>query len=189
MRILAVWLLTASLLAGCAQIPAPPLAARAAVGNFAVDARFALKITHPDGRIENSGGRLSWTHENRMDRMLLANPLGIGLAEIESAPGHASLRTGDGKNYSAAEPDQLLAEVTGQPLPVSHLPAWLLGRPHGAGTVEHDAWSRPSRLREAGWQIDYLYADDAPDALPTRLTAIGDNIELRLRIENWKTTP
>ena len=43
---------------------------------------------------------------------------------------------------------------------------------------------------EAGWQIDYAYDDDAAAALPARLTLSRDQeIELRLRIEEWKENP
>ena len=47
-----------------------------------------------------------------------------------------------------------------------------------------------TQLREAGWQIDYAYDDDAAAALPARLTLSRDQeIELRLRIEEWKESP
>ena len=176
------------LLAGCAQLPAPPpTTARDAIGDFTVDGRFALKITAIDGRAENSGGRLSWTHANGGDRVLLANPLGIGIAEIDAGPGRASLRTSDGKTWVGDDADRLLAEVTGQLLPVSRLPAWLLGRASPAGTLERDARTRPLRLQEDGWLIEYRYDDAMPDALPTLLTIVRDgSIELKLRIENWQ---
>lgn len=189
MKKLLASLLTASLLSACALGPTVPLPARDNIGAFAVDGRFALKITHPDGRIENSGGRLSWHHDKRMDRVLLANPLGIGLAEIESRPGYARLRTSDGQTFEADSPDQLLADVTGQPLPISHLPAWLLGRTNADGKIERDPQGRPSTLQETGWRIEYGYADTEPDALPQRLNAFSKEMELRLRIETWKTVP
>ena len=182
-------LLGLALLAGCAPVPTLPLPARDALRDFSIEARFALKLMLPDGRQESAGGRLSWTHENGMDRVLLANPLGIGLAEIDAAPGHAVLRTGDGKIYQADEPDRLLAEATGQPLPLSRLPAWLLGRASPLGTLERDSHTRPLRLQEDGWLIEYRYGDDNPDALPQQLLASGHNIDLRLRIETWKTKP
>lgn len=189
MKNLFAGLLTASLLTACALGPTVPLPDRDSIDTFAVDGRFALKITHADGRIENSGGRLSWQHDRQLDRVLLSNPLGIGLAELESRPGHARLRTGDGQAFEADSPDRLLAEVTGQPLPVSHLTAWLLGRPNAAGEIERDPQGRPSILRETGWRIEYTYPDNASDALPQRLNAFGDNMELRLRIETWKILP
>ena len=189
MKRLFAGLLGLALLAGCAPAPIQQLPARDALQDFVIEARFALKLTQPDGSQESAGGRLSWTHENGMDRVLLANPLGIGLAEIDAAPGRAVLRTGDGKVYQAEEPDQLLAEATGQPLPLSRLPAWLLGRAATAGTLERDAHTRPLRLQEDGWLIEYRYGDDNPDALPQQLQASGHNIELRLRIETWKPHP
>lgn len=189
MKILLIGLLTASLLGGCAQNPAQPSTPRDAIGNFAVDGRFALKIIRADGQNESSGGRLSWTHEKLTDRILLANPLGIGLAEIDSTPGKSRLRTGDGKTYEAENPDQLIAEVTGQPLPINRLPAWLLGRPNGEGHIEYDEQGRPLKLQEAGWRIEYAYEDEHPDTPPSRLNAFGEGMELRLRIETWKTTP
>ena len=83
-----------------------------------------------------------------------------------------------------------MEEVTGQRLPVRQLPGWLLGR---AGTTAHvtsDSAGRPTRLYEAGWQIDYSYPDDTPGALPTLVSLRRDSeIDLRLRIEEWRTAP
>jgi outer membrane lipoprotein LolB len=83
-----------------------------------------------------------------------------------------------------------MEEVTGQRLPVTRMPAWLLGRSGGAAQIVNDERNRPSRLREAGWQVDYGYEDEAGSALPTRVTLSRDGeIELRLRIEEWKDNP
>lgn len=181
-------LLACALLAGCAALPPPPVA-REAVGDFMLEARFALRVSPPDRPAESSGGRLEWEHRNGNDRILIANPLGVGIAEIDSAPAHARLRTGDGQEREASDPDTLLASVTGQALPVRRLPDWLLGRGDERG-IERDAAGRPARLNEAGWQVDYSYPDDAPGALPERVTLRQDGtLELRLRIETWKTAP
>lgn len=181
-------LLAALLLGGCAATPMRPPAARQAVGDFAFDARFALRSVSAAGETQTAGGRLSWSHRADGEHILLANPLGVGIAEIESAPGRARLRTADGKHYEADDPDLLVEQVTGQPLPVGRLPAWLLGR--SSGETTRDAAGRPAHLADAGWLIDYAYDDDSGDALPTRITLRrGDAIELRLRIEEWRTTP
>ena len=186
-------LFACSLLAACAGIqPSTPLAtlpARDQVGNFALEARFALRVSPPDGKPENSGGRLSWAHKNGDDRILISNPLGVGLAEIDAGPTRSRLRTGDGQDFESSDPDALIEQVTGQRLPVRRLPEWLLGR--GATTrIESDAWGRPVRLSEAGWQIDYAYPDSAPGALPERVTLSRDKeIELLLRIEEWSVAP
>lgn len=183
-------LLAALLLGGCAAAPLRTPGAREAVRDFAFDARFALRARTPAGEAQSASGRLAWTHRDGGERILLANPLGAGIAEIESSPGHARLRTADGKLYEAEDPDLLVEQVTGQPLPVARLPTWLLGRSTGAGKTARDAAGRPAHLADAGWQIDYAYDDDAADALPARITLRrGDEIELRLRIEEWRTLP
>lgn len=179
------------LLAGCASLPQGALPPRDALESFTVDGRFALKSRLPDGTPDSTGGRLSWTHRPDSDRILLASPLGIGLAEIDSNSQGARLRTGDGKVLESADADQLVAEVTGQPLPVRQLPGWLLGRPGSpAGRLERDPQGRPQRLAEAGWQIDYTYDNDDPAALPARLTLLRPpTVDLRLRIESWLPLP
>ena len=70
------------------------------------------------------------------------------------------------------------------------MPGWLLGRSGGKARIEPDDLGRPLRLSEDGWQVDYSFADDSPSALPARLTlSRNGEIELRLRIEEWKETP
>ena len=182
--------LAASLASGCAGLPDSRTGKRDELRDFAIEGRFALRTSQPGQDARSSGGRLSWEHKNRNDRILLANPLGIGLAEIDITPGRASLRTADGKLSESDDPEALIETVTGEALPVSRLPGWLLGRPAAGGQLEVDAQGRPLRLREAGWLIDYRYDDGAPDALPSLLTIVRDGaIELKLRIENWQDRP
>jgi len=183
-------LLAAALLTGCASQPPVPLAHRDVIRNFALEGRFALRVTMPGQAPQNSGGRLSWTHQNRSDRILLSSPLGYGLAEIESTPELSRLRSADGKSSESTDPDALIEEVTGQRLPVRRLPAWLLGRSSGRARIEADVHGRPTRLFEDGWQIDYSFDDENPSSLPARLTLTRHGeIELRLRIEEWKENP
>jgi outer membrane lipoprotein LolB len=183
-------LLAASLLTACASTPPARLADRDNIRDFALEGRFALRVTLSGQAVQNSGGRLTWTHQNRRDRLLLSSPLGYGLAEIETTPEISRLRTAEGKTSEASNPDTLIEEVTGQRLPVSRLPAWLLGRSGGTARIESDAHGRPARLNEDGWQVDYAFEDDSPNALPSRLTlSRNGEIELRLRIEEWKETP
>jgi outer membrane lipoprotein LolB len=179
--------LAASLVAtGCALAPATPTD-RATLDSFAVDARFALVFVDPARRSGNGGGRLTWEHRPDGDRVLITNPLGIGIAEIDSVPGRATLRAADGQTREAADADTLIAAVTGQPLPVRRLPDWLRGR---GAAVANDAESRPARLDEDGWRIDVTYASDDPAALPAAVViARPGEFELRLRIDAWRNLP
>lgn len=190
MRFIISALLPALLLAGCASAPRQPPAARDQLENFALEARFALRVNHPGEAAQNSAGRLSWLQKKGAGRILLSNPLGFALAEIENTAGHAVLRTARGEIRESDNPDSLLEEVTGQIIPVQRLPDWLLGRTGQQTKILHDLAGRPQQLEEAGWQVDYHYDNDAADALPSRLTiSRGSAIELRLRIEEWSAAP
>ena len=184
-------LLAGGVLAGCASTPSGGMPApRDQVRDFALDARFALRVSMPERPAESSGGRLAWEHRSGNDRILVSNPLGVGLAEIETTPTLSRLHTADGQTRESADADALMEEITGQPLPIRRLPDWLLGLAERPDHLRHDGNGRPASLAEAGWQIDYAYADEAPDALPAAVTLRrASEIELRLRIEEWKTTP
>ncbi|MCL2523260.1 MAG: lipoprotein insertase outer membrane protein LolB [Betaproteobacteria bacterium] len=186
----AIGLLAALMLAACTTLPSVPPPARDELGDFILEARFALALRPPEAAPQSAGGRLSWEHRGDGERILIANPLGIGIAEIETTPSLSRLRAADGTLREAADADELMAAVTGERLPVARLPAWLLGRGDAASAVERDEQGRPARLAEAGWQIDYAYDDDAPDALPARITLRrAEAVELRLRVEEWRGIP
>ena len=188
MKLLAAALLACSVLAGCANTPHGLPAPRDQVRDFTLDARFALRVSLPERPAESSGGRLAWEHRNGNDRILVSNPLGVGLAEIETSPTLSRLHTADGQTRESADADALMEEITGQPLPIRQLPDWLLGRAKRPGNLKNDGNGRPLHLAEAGWQINYAYDDDARDALPSGVTLRRTSeIELRLRIEEWKT--
>ncbi|WP_191090420.1 lipoprotein insertase outer membrane protein LolB [Dechloromonas sp. CZR5] len=183
-------LLALGLLAGCAGLPPAAPLDRDSIRDFALEARFALRATPSGQSPQSANGRLTWTHTGQRDRVLLASPLGYGLAEIDITPQRSTLRTGDGQESESSDPEELITTATGLPLPVSRLPAWLLGRSGSAATVEPDARGRPGRLIESGWQIDYAYDNDRAAALPARLTIIRPGeVELKLRIEEWRETP
>lgn len=178
------------LLTGCASLPPPTLPARQDIRHFSLEARFALRATLPGQASQSSGGRMTWTHRAAGEQILLANPLGYGLAEIDSTPERSRLRTADGKESESSDPDALIEDLTGLRLPVARLPGWLTGRAAGDARLEADPFGRPARLNEAGWQVDYFYDDNRPDALPARLhISRPGEIELKLRIEEWRALP
>jgi hypothetical protein len=81
--------------------PRPP---REQVGNFSLEARFALRIRLPGAAEQSSSGRLSWEQRGNSSRLLVSNPLGYGVAEIDSVPGHATLRTTNGETQDSDDP-------------------------------------------------------------------------------------
>lgn len=190
MKLQLVAILAGALLAGCSSLPPAALPGRDQVRDFSLEARFALRVTLPDQVAQSSGGRLSWTHKSGDNRVLVSSPLGYGVAEIETTRQLSRLKTANGEIRESSDPDALMEEVTGQRLPVTRMPAWLLGRSGGGARIDTDQHNRPARLREAGWQVDYAYDQDDGSALPARVTlSRNGEIELRLRIEEWKEQP
>lgn len=184
--------LAALLLTACTTIApvSEGLPGRAALRDFSVEARFSMRLERFGEPVQQGSGRLSWRHQNAQDRLFLASPLGTGLAEIEIGAPLARLRTAGGEVREHADADVLMQQVTGYALPVSHLAAWLLGRAGPQGELGMDALGRPERLREAGWQIDYTYAEATPAALPMRLTIQRPGeVSLLLRIDEWQALP
>ena len=180
----------ALLQAACSSLQPTPPASRDNLREFIMEARFALRLSRPEEPPQSAAGRLTWEHRQQGERILIASPLGYGLAEIETTPELAHLRTADGKTRSSADPDELMEAATGERLPVSRLPGWLLGQPGENGHLQRDPQQRPQLLREAGWQVEYAYDDEAPASLPARVTLRrADEIEMRLRIEEWRTAP
>ena len=102
------------LLAACASVQ-PVSLPRESLQEFAIDARFALRFSAPGEAAQSSGGRLNWQHRQASDQILLANPIGVGIAEIEATPAGARLRTADGRVFESTDPDALVGEITGQP--------------------------------------------------------------------------
>lgn len=188
-------LLTASCLTACAVPPTRvgddmAFQARSGLGPFDLTARFSLQLHPASGEAERQfSGRLQWQHGPLGDRMLFLDPLGQGVAELQRpVQGPVVLQLANGSRREASEPDELLAEVLGTPLPLGDLAAWVQARPGAGALVEPDEQGRPWRVRESGWLLAYRYADDA--RLPSRLDASLDGIlKLRLSMESWESLP
>lgn len=185
----------ALLLAACASpLRTANMPVRAEVRDFSLSARFALRYEVNGTAAQNGSGRLEWQHRTTGDQVLLSDPLGRGLAELEIAPGQSVLRLADGQRRTASDATALLEEALGIPLPLADLPGWLLGR-GGAGAILHsDNLGRPLALQQGEWKITYSYDDGdgegASGALPSRLVLQrGAMLELRLRIEEWREQP
>lgn len=193
-----IWsLLTAGFLSACAVPPARvgdglALAANSGgTGAFELVARFSVQLLAAAG--DEGGrqfsGRLEWQHGPAGDRLMFSDPLGQGQAQLLRPPhGAVVLELADGSRRESADPDQLLAEVLGVPLPLGELSAWIQARPGPGALVEPDAQGRPWRVRESGWLLTYRYADEAK--LPSRLDASLDGVlKLRLSMESWEALP
>lgn len=185
LRTFALALLAAGLLTGCEAL-APREAgeivsrpARAAIAAFSVDGRLSAR----QGESRNSAN-LSWRHDPAADSILLTTPLGQGVAELTRDARGARLLTADRQTLEAADWEGLSTQVFGFALPLSTLPRWLVG---DVAAAQRDASGRPRHALVDGWDIRYLdYESPAAHALPTLVEFRRDDIELRLKVDEWR---
>lgn len=165
MRRFRLWLL-AMLLAGCASVPpAPPRPAHESISAFAFTGRIAMRQGEARHNV-----RIDWRHAPERDEVLLATPLGQGIAEIVRDTAGARLTLADRRSFAAADWSELASEVFGFRLPLGAATRWLLG---ATGAAE-------------GWRVRVLEREgDLPNALPTLLEFERDDILVRLRIDEW----
>ena len=130
-------------------------------------------------------GNLAWQHGKSADELLISSSLGAGVARIVRTREGVVLTTAQPKEYRASDPETLTEEVLGFRLPLGGLADWVRGRPSAGAPSEseRDANGRLAKLRQRGWDIEYLeYRGD----LPSRLRLTYPGIELRLAITEWK---
>ena len=158
----------------------------------AIDAGGAFRLS---GRIgvshngESFSGSLRWRHSAEDDEIFILSPLGQGVARISRNLAGASLETAEGRDYRAADVENLTEEVLGWRLPASGLQYWVAGRPapEGPAEAELDDNLQLRRLYQDGWRIDYLgYRLVQGVMLPAKLEmAMGERLRVRLVIDDW----
>lgn len=173
----------AGLLAGCATLPSPMPAELAAVGDFDLSGRIAV-------RVEDRGysARMRWQHRTTEDEVWLYTPVGSVLATLRVDADGATLITSDRKTYRSDDVQALTREVLGWDLPLEGLQHWVMGRVDPRATVEaeeRDDQHRLTRLVQRDWFIDYrAYAADG--RLPSLLSLTYDGLRLRLIVDRWQ---
>ncbi len=176
--------LTVLLLAGCVTAPQPPLATGAGQSGFVLDGRIAVKFDS-----QHSSGGIRWAHDADSDDVTMLAPLGITVAHVRR-DAHGALLEASGRQYAAADSDELMQRTLGWHLPLQGLPYWVRAQamPGVPASVERDANGQISLLRQDGWDIHYTaYAAATADSLPRRMIMQRDQLEIRLLIDEWKS--
>jgi outer membrane lipoprotein LolB len=130
-------------------------------------------------------GNLQWRHAASGDEMLIATPMGQGVARIVREGEAVQLTTADGRQYRAPDAESLTERTLGFRLPLEGLADWVQGRP-SPGVPAREVKASDGKLQsldQRGWHVDYLaYGDERPSLM--RLNYEG--VELRLAITAWK---
>lgn len=161
-----VFLLFLPFLAGCAAAPVMTSRPTAAdIEQFALTGRLALRLAERRHHVN-----IDWRHTPHDDNILLATPLGQGVAELVRDASGARLTLADGRRHVAEDWNALAQEMFGVTLPLDGATRWLLGDLTDTG----------------GWRVVILDREHgAPDGLPTLIELKRDDIEVRLKIDEW----
>jgi len=165
----------AALLGACTSLPehgvAPP-------GGFELSGRVAVRHAKDSG-----SARIFWRHSDEADEMLIASPVGQGIARIDREGDRFRLVTGDKKEYRALDAESLTEQALGWRLPLSGLSDWVRGRASAGRPAEVTGQAGEGlEIRQDGWRIVY---EEFRDGRPFRLRLSREDIDIRLVVDQW----
>lgn len=188
-------LLLAITITGCTAVTPPPApevkipkqdrqASLNRIQSWNVSGKIAVKTPKDSG-----SASVDWAQHQSRFAISLMGPLGSGGLKLSGQPGKVIMKTADGKNYTAASAEQLLAERWGFHLPVSNLKYWIRGlpAPGSVASTQFDSYGRLSELLQQGWHVRYLgYTRVSGIDLPTKIFADSSALNVKMMIYNWR---
>ena len=187
-----LWPCLALLVAGCAATPRqaveppPPIDARAAE-SWMAQGRLAVAVEGQGG-----SGAFTWRQESARSELAVRGPLGVGAFNVTVAGDELSVTDGEGVTLSGDDARRQVQARLGAELPLESLRYWMLGLPAPSPPAQvQDSAQAPVRVVEqGGWQIAYDgFARFGSLTAPTRLTATGPNLRLKLVFDGWQQLP
>jgi len=186
-------LVLAALLAGCAATDSrqlPDLSdweTRKAYLEHTDEWEFAGRIGVSAGS-EGFNGKLWWRQDGDVFRARISGPIGIGTIFINGDGPEVTLTERDGTVTELMDAEAELRYRYGWTIPVTSLRFWTLGipDPSSPADVEFNEEGQMSELSQREWQVTIgQYVEGGGQAMPRRLTAVSDDIRVRLVIDGW----
>ncbi|WP_159566295.1 lipoprotein insertase outer membrane protein LolB [Budvicia diplopodorum] len=123
-------------------------------------------------------------------RLLLTNPLGNTVMELNVQPGLVQLTDDKGQRYVSDDAEKMIQEMTGMNIPLNNMRKWMLGLPAGAKdfTLTPEARLKKVSLDQNGelWVVDYQkYDANSQPTLPSLLEIVHGDDRIKLKMDNW----
>lgn len=137
---------------------------------------------------EGFNGKLWWRQDGVVFRARISGPLGVGTVFINGDGRELTVTDSDGVVTELDDAEAELRQMYGWTIPLTSLRYWALGIPDPAGpaVTEFDPHGRLIRLRQLNWQVDITqYREGGGQLMPRRLTAVNDDVKVRLVIDKW----
>lgn len=154
---------------------------------------FQGRVAVSKGR-NGGSGRIDWQQQAHQYVVSLSAPV---TRQSWTLSGDSQSRAGrldgvEGGPRQGEDAQQVLLEATGWDIPVNQLPDWVRGLvaegATGAEQVDRDAEGRPRRVRQMGWDIQFLDwypAEGDRPVLPRRVEAVNGDAKVRLLVDGW----
>jgi outer membrane lipoprotein LolB len=137
---------------------------------------------------EGFSGQLRWRQDGVVFRARINGPLGVGTVFINGDRREITVTDQDGAVTELTDAETELRQMYGWTIPVASLRFWALGIPDPASFAETEFGEdgQLSRLRQQNWVVDISqYTEGGGQLMPRRLTAVNDDVKVRLVIDNW----
>ena len=137
---------------------------------------------------EGFNGKLFWRQDGVVFRARISGPLGAGTVFINGNQRELTVTDGDGMVTELDDAEAELRQMYGWTIPVTSLRYWALGIPDPADPAETNFGEDGQlvKIMKSHWQVDYgPYQDIAGQPMPRRLTAVNDDVKVRLIVDDW----
>jgi outer membrane lipoprotein LolB len=160
---------------------------RKAILGDADEWEFAGRIGVSAGN-DGFNGKLWWRQDGIVFRARISGPLGVGTIFINGDRRELTLTDRDGVVTELVDAEVELRERYGWTIPVASLRYWALGIPDPTSPSEgsFNESGQLSELTQGNWRVTIAqYSEAGGQAMPRRLTAVNEDIKVRLVIDNW----
>lgn len=137
---------------------------------------------------EGFNASLRWAQNGDDFQATVSGPLGVGTVRLEGDGRRVELTDKEGKRTVLDDAEADLYLRYGWTIPVQSLRYWALGIPDPASpaATEFDENGQLDSLAQGGWNVRITrYGEGGGQAMPIRLTAVGEGTRVKLVIHNW----
>lgn len=196
MKIRALFLSTALLLAGCSGLTQQQQDTDAPLYSWS-ELQQALLTTDSwqlKGKIgirtsnDNQSANLYWQQLQRHYQIELTGPLGQGGARIEGNDEGITINIAGEEPLWAASPERLMEQTLGWQFPVHQLLYWVRGIPAPGQPFELSLnQQRAEKIIQNNWEINYLrFGKQQGYFLPEKLTISQNDLRITIIAKEWQ---
>lgn len=139
---------------------------------------------------EGFSAGLEWVQAGKQFDIRLFDPLGRKVAWLRGSDTSVSLRTSDGKNLTATDPQLLMQQNLGWSFPIRSFFYWVKGIPDPGQVIwrqEYDGRGRLVLMQQGGWKATFSrYRHVEAGEIPQLAKLERGNLRVKLLIREWE---